>query len=340
MKAVLALFVTGALTLAPDDVFVDAPPFRSPAALDARRNYDKAVEKLDRSSSKRIERATERYLQDLEDAYTKAMAKNEKNEALRLTAMIDALKKSEYVTADAGLQVLAARWGADSGTSAIWLDVTEQIKGIATPKRLTIAKGPLHGLPDPADGRGKSLFVLYRYNGRTALRLNEGKGLVLGQGPDPELPQTGEAKSARENYDSSLRQVHDAYRAELRPLREEYLGALDKALETAEQKDDKDEARALSTVIKEFKQDKSPFPGDDFSVLHAYWGAFGGWIEVTKQVREMVKDSKLSLPAANEFGFPDPAFGKTKSLVIVYQWRGRPHLYCKENGKAFEAPRR
>jgi hypothetical protein len=65
-------------------------------------------------------------------------------------------------------------------------------------------------------------------------------------------------------------------------------------------------------------------------VLHASYGAYNGWADVTDKVRGLAvqaKGAKLAVKVALEvFGIPDPCFGEHKTLVVVYRHGGGTRL--------------
>jgi hypothetical protein len=62
------------------------------------------------------------------------------------------------------------------------------------------------------------------------------------------------------------------------------------------------------------------FPAKGFGVLYANYGALEKWADVTKQMRLDVANDRLSRTTA---GLPDPIFGISKGLVIVYSVDGK-----------------
>jgi WD40 repeat protein len=65
-------------------------------------------------------------------------------------------------------------------------------------------------------------------------------------------------------------------------------------------------------------------------VLHASYGAYRGWTDVTDQIRWLLVQSrgqKITFKRNNvDLGIPDPASGENKSLVVVYRFGGGIYL--------------
>jgi hypothetical protein len=65
-------------------------------------------------------------------------------------------------------------------------------------------------------------------------------------------------------------------------------------------------------------------------ILHARYGAYRGWADVTEKVRTLLSQSGgqplLFKGGSGELGIGDPASGEHKSLIVVYRYRGGVHL--------------
>ena len=104
--------------------------------------------------------------------------------------------------------------------------------------------------------------------------------------------------------------------ADLNPARADAIGA-----------GDLDEAMAILLKVKEaeklHEQDqvvavKVPEKPGRFEIVSAYWGAQESWIEVTKEVKGLVKLNRLVMEQPEKAGFRDPKFGTVKNLLVVY----------------------
>ena len=69
-------------------------------------------------------------------------------------------------------------------------------------------------------------------------------------------------------------------------------------------------------------------PIGDFAIIEARWGAFDGWADVTDKLQANVKDGRLHIPDLNVVlaKVKDPAFGREKALIVVYQHRGNTRM--------------
>jgi hypothetical protein len=76
----------------------------------------------------------------------------------------------------------------------------------------------------------------------------------------------------------------------------------------------------------------------DLRIVSASWGARERSRDVTRLVQERMRDGRLRIRASNEeMGF-DPAAGIPKTLVVVYEIRGRRQEARIAEGQALELP--
>jgi hypothetical protein len=76
----------------------------------------------------------------------------------------------------------------------------------------------------------------------------------------------------------------------------------------------------------------------DLRIVSASWGARERNRDVTRIVQERMRDGRLRIRASNEeIGF-DPAAGIPKTLVVVYEIRGRRQEARVAEGQALELP--
>jgi hypothetical protein len=83
-------------------------------------------------------------------------------------------------------------------------------------------------------------------------------------------------------------------------------------------------------------------PGGDyrpeFHIVNAFWGVPGRAQDVTRLLQDRMRDGHIRIRASNEdMGF-DPAVGVPKTLVVVYELRGRRQEARIAEGNVFELP--
>ena len=76
----------------------------------------------------------------------------------------------------------------------------------------------------------------------------------------------------------------------------------------------------------------------DLRIVSAYWGVRERSGDVTRIVQDRMRDGRLRIRASNEeMGF-DPAQGIPKTLVVVYEFRGRRQEARVPEGQGLELP--
>lgn len=70
------------------------------------------------------------------------------------------------------------------------------------------------------------------------------------------------------------------------------------------------------------------------TIIEARYGAHGGWVDLTQEVRAQIRDGRLQLNGFHSIlkDVKDPAFGHPKSLVVVYRHRGEVRLAIAPSG--------
>jgi hypothetical protein len=152
---------------------------------------------------------------------------------------------------------------------------------------------------------------------------------LLGQQPaKTDEPQSSAAKQAKANYLKEAQKIEDEAADRLAKAKKQYLADLDEARKMALAKDDLNEAQRI-LAAKNALKDADPLPSSkQLHIVSARYGTEGKWADVTMQVRKMVKNNKLSMAKTKGHidGFPDPAFGKMKTLVVAYSVGNRHNL--------------
>lgn len=72
-------------------------------------------------------------------------------------------------------------------------------------------------------------------------------------------------------------------------------------------------------------------------IIEAKYGAFGTWIDVTKELSEQVRDNTLSIKACNAIS-DDPLYGVVKSLKVEYILDGRRKTVEVQEGRWLHIP--
>jgi hypothetical protein len=93
-------------------------------------------------------------------------------------------------------------------------------------------------------------------------------------------------------------------------------------------------------VTKKIAEISKALPSMQLTIEFAKWGADTSWVEVLAPVRARqapARGQPFNVKAL-ELGIPDPAFGKNKSLVIVYRYRDRVGLSIKGDASVAAIP--
>jgi hypothetical protein len=78
--------------------------------------------------------------------------------------------------------------------------------------------------------------------------------------------------------------------------------------------------------------------GGDLRILNGMWGVPGSGREVTRILQERMRDGRLRIRATSEeLGF-EPARGREKMLVVVFEYRGRRQEVRVREGDFLELP--
>jgi hypothetical protein len=77
---------------------------------------------------------------------------------------------------------------------------------------------------------------------------------------------------------------------------------------------------------------------DDLRIINAIWGAPGRGREVTRLLQERVRDGRIRIQASNDAMGGDPAVNLVKTLVVVYEIRGRRQEARIPEGSFLELP--
>src|SRR5580692_1895446 len=73
-------------------------------------------------------------------------------------------------------------------------------------------------------------------------------------------------------------------------------------------------------------------PSDDFQVVSAVYGSDIYFADVTRRVDELLHNRDDTLLARTDWLRTDPAPGCNKTLVIVYEFKGRRHISITGEG--------
>ncbi len=79
----------------------------------------------------------------------------------------------------------------------------------------------------------------------------------------------------------------------------------------------------------------SSVPDRGFQVLDARYGVADKWVDVTDIYRKRTADGKLE---SSSVDLPDPIFGVSKTVVILYAWEGRVYLANTPENIQFNLP--
>jgi hypothetical protein len=171
------------LTASPSDERTDGAPgadskdlwdFKSPAARTAVSKFQKVEEKANAEYQQRLSEARTTLLTDLDLAMKEATRTANLDEANRINAAqksLAAINAAAWPTTVRQLQILFAFYGAN----ASWVDVTPQVRDLATKGgnrsvKILPDSGVLR-IADPAFGLHKSLVIVYTWNRKLNISL-------------------------------------------------------------------------------------------------------------------------------------------------------------------------
>ncbi len=137
-----------------------------------------------------------------------------------------------------------------------------------------------------------------------------------------EPPKSPAAVKARDEYDAAVKKLEEDYQAKVALLKTAYLKGLETAREAALVGKNLDEAQRISAVQKDLGEELPPKA--TFQVVAAWYGWKDKWLDVTPTIRKLVQGGELRMKKAGELGagIADPAFGQSKSVVVVYRHKG------------------
>jgi hypothetical protein len=142
------------------------------------------------------------------------------------------------------------------------------------------------------------------------------------------------AREAAASYDKEQRRAEDDYSKRMTAARTKYLEALAAAKNAAMKNGNLDDANRMQAAIERLSEDikatARPAKAEGSLVVRsAQYGAGDRWADVTKNVRSHLRGGGMT----NFYeGFPDPAHGVEKNLVIEGTYGGKEFvLTCGED---------
>jgi hypothetical protein len=147
------------------------------------------------------------------------------------------------------------------------------------------------------------------------------------------------ARKALVQYDEALKKLNQEYAKNLAGIQKQYADELEESRKAAlEAKNLDDAQRILTTLIALEEEMKEGKAGPGFVLLSAKYGAADKWIDVTTNLRRLLKRREPLSVAPDELRVNDPAFGLKKSLAVVYQMQGKIHLEMFSDGSSVVIP--
>jgi hypothetical protein len=154
------------------------------------------------------------------------------------------------------------------------------------------------------------------------------------------IPRTAGVQKARAAYQSALKATNQRYDIEEKILRKAYLAELDKAARAATQRKDAPETDRIVAESDEILRGEAASTGRrGFRVLQAHYGIDERWIDVTDEVRPLIRGNVLRFGKDTDFHFKtDPAYGVLKQLVIIYSLDGNTGVSITADRQRVELP--
>lgn len=154
-----------------------------------------------------------------------------------------------------------------------------------------------------------------------------------------------ETEKVRLAYERDRAELDAAFRANLIKLRRDLMVSLDAAKKSAMANQNLEEAVRIDETIKELKdvkvddRDAAEEVDSGLEILQAKYGAYGGWIDVTKHIQAAVKDDRVHLRQVGRLaGWGDPSKGNFKAVVIMYRHNGEMKLKIVKDSQPFSLP--
>lgn len=161
--------------------------------------------------------------------------------------------------------------------------------------------------------------------------------LAAASPPDP--PHNLTLQKAKAAYESGRAAIEKKYDADRAALGQSYAASLTEALATAPAAGDPAERPRIAAELEEIRRSEAAATGHrGFRVVRAGYGVDDRWVDVTKQVRALVRGDSLRFRADQERFKPDPAFGTTKTLMIIYSLDGNLGASITREGQTVELP--
>ncbi len=152
--------------------------------------------------------------------------------------------------------------------------------------------------------------------------------------------QFAATSKARNSFQSAQRTLNQKYDTELKNLRKTYTTELDKVAKTPEAKADAVEAsRIVAEGHESVRRDPELPDRRGFQILSAKYGIDSRWIDVTDELKPLMRGNLLRFGLGTDFSFKtDPAYGVVKRLVIVYTIDGNPGVSITADKQRVELP--
>ncbi|MDR3618095.1 MAG: hypothetical protein P4L85_02005 [Paludisphaera borealis] len=157
---------------------------------------------------------------------------------------------------------------------------------------------------------------------------------------EEETPRRAAAPKTRSKFQTSTKSLNQRYDVELKGLRKSYLATLDKAAKTAAQQKDAQETDRIIGEADEIVRGGAAAAGRrGFQLLRAHYGVDQRWLDVTDQLRPLIRGDVLRFGLGADFNFKeDPAFGVLKQLIIVYSLDGNTGVSITADSQRVELP--
>jgi hypothetical protein len=156
---------------------------------------------------------------------------------------------------------------------------------------------------------------------------------------DVTAPRSAAVQKARRTFQSATNAINQRYDAEVKRLRRTYVAELDKA-KSALTKADPAETDRIAAEADEIVRGEAAAAGRrGFRLIEARYGMDDRWVDVTDQLRPLVRGNVLRFGLGTDVVFKtDPAYGTLKRLIIVYSLDGNTGVSITGDKQRVELP--
>ena len=153
------------------------------------------------------------------------------------------------------------------------------------------------------------------------------------------LSKTAPLPKARAAFEAARQALDKKYDADRQALRQMYTAELIKAPQSPTTPPEPAERPRIAAELDEIGRDEATAGSHrGFKVIRAGYGVDDRWVDVTRQIRALVRGDTVRFDADPRRFMPDPAVGTRKTLIILYTLDGNLGTSITREGEQVELP--